>query len=84
LSCLTNRADVIADSARHFRVGRRVLHIAQLALGINDHPQFWESIVGRVASDGPPEENLPGLSRFVSETPISGPGRGRSRVWLRL
>lgn len=84
LSDLDNSPELIAEASVRFAVAARVAHVARLGQATDDHGEFW----GRILSALPPtkteeEDFLPGVSRLVSETRISGLGRGPSRVWLR-
>ena len=84
LSDLDNSPERIASAAGELGVTGRVAYIARLGL-VNDlHPAFWQSLLSALPStESTEQEFLPGLSRLVSETRISGAGRGPVRVWLR-
>ena len=80
LSDLSNRMDVLAAAAAIFGVERRIGYVVRLALEHDSEKAFWSDL-GELFPDST-DEDLPGLSRFVSETRE----RGRMeliRTWLR-
>lgn len=84
LSDLGNTPELIVAAARQLGVAGRVAHLAQLALSADVHPEFWNRV--RTALPGPSADEqdfLPGVSRLVAETRLSGPGKGPARTWLR-
>lgn len=84
LSDLSNAPASIAAAAARLGVAGRVVHIARLALTAADYPEFWRNILAGLPDVEPNEpEFLPGLSRFASETRLSGPRSGPVRLWLR-
>lgn len=77
-----NRPEVLSRAADYFGVRDRVRHIIDLGLAHDETPVFWTKLAALfppVAAD----DELPGLSRFVSESPLGGRGRGPVRIWLR-
>ena len=85
LSDAGNSPGAIGAAAVAFGVEGRVAHIAKLALKVGDQPDFWQAVLAGLppADDAFEAGFLPGISRFRSECPITGPGRGPSLVWLR-
>jgi hypothetical protein len=84
LSDLANSPELIAAAAKQLAVTDRVAHIARLGLAEDAHPGFWEQVQAALPEHRIGKEDfLPGVSRLVAETPLSGPGRGRARIWLR-
>jgi len=84
LSDLGNDGKLIAAAADKIGVGARVAHIADLALTTDDHPAFWTPLRHALPYPLSGEEDfLPGVSRLVSETRRSAPGKGAAHVWLR-
>lgn len=84
LSDLGNSPDVIAIAAEQLGVCSRVAHITRVALANDNHPEFWERVQAALPSQSIAEQDfLPGVSRLVSETRLSGLGKGPRRVWLR-
>jgi hypothetical protein len=80
-----NSPKKIGSAAAAFGVEGRVSHIAKLALTADNRPDFWNAVLGTLpAMDDVSEASfLPGISRLRSETHMTGPGQGRSLVWLR-
>jgi len=83
LSDLGNSVVRIRDAANYFGVAHRVAHIARLGLKFDTHPEFWATLLDLIVAHASEAEFLPGVSRFVSETRMSGFGRGPAREWLR-
>lgn len=85
LSDLGNSAQIIAEAVGILSVTSRVAHIAQLALSADDHPDYWRNLLAALPPIKADKEagSLPGVSRLVSETRMTGLGRGAQRVWLR-
>lgn len=85
LSDLGNSPRLIAEAANYFWVSYRVAHIARLGLEADSHADFWVALLSLLPDEHMPEEDafLPGLSRVVSETGKTGPGRTPLRLWLR-
>lgn len=84
LSDLENSPEMIAAAAEQMDVAGRVAHIVRLGLSADVHPEFWAAVrvaLHDVAADE--EDFLPGLSRLVAETRLSGPEKGPVRTWLR-
>jgi len=84
LSDLGNSPELIAVAAEQLGVTSRVAHLVRLGLSADVHPEFWDRM--RVALPGLAAEEqdfLPGVSRLVAETRLSGPGKGPARTWLR-
>lgn len=84
LSDLGNSPESIAAAAEHFGVTGRVAHIARLGLSADVHPEFWERVQAALPTLSIEEDDfLPGVSRLVAETRLSGHGKGPARTWLR-
>lgn len=83
LSDLGNSARRIGEAADYFGVAHRVAHIARLALEADTHPDYWTTLLALLPAAEAETEFLPGVSRFVSETRMTGFGGGPARVWLR-
>lgn len=85
LSDAGNSPDMIGAAAAALGVESRVTHIAKLALKADNRPDFWEAVLASIpAADNASEAGfLPGITRFRCESPMTGLGRGPSRVWLR-
>ena len=85
LSDLGNSPQIIAEAVSILNVTSRVAHIAQQALSADDHPDYWRNLLAVLPAIEVSRETsfLPGVSRLVSETRITGLGRGAQRVWLR-
>lgn len=84
LSDLLNDPQQMAKAATKFGVVSRLTHIARMALEVQDSPDCWRAVLACLPTTIDLEAGfLPGASRFRSESPITGPGRGPSRVWLR-
>lgn len=84
LSDLGNAPELIAAAAEELGVAGRVAHLARLGSSADGHPEFWAAL--RTALPGVAAEEqdfLPGVSRLVAETRVSGPGKGPARTWLR-
>lgn len=84
LSDLGNSPELIAAAAEQLGVAGRVAHIVRLGLSTDVHPEFWTAV--QAALPGPATEEqdfLPGVSRLVAETRLSGPGESPVRTWLR-
>jgi hypothetical protein len=84
LSDLGNSPELIAVAAGQFGVTGRVAHLARLGLSADVHPEFWGPL--QAALSGLPvgeQDFLPGVSRLVAETRLSGPGKGPEVTWLR-
>lgn len=85
LSDLGNDPKLIADAAEQLGVTGRLAHLVGLGLAVDQHPDFWNRIRSAMAASGGAEEQdfLPGVSRFVWESRLGGPGLGPVRGWLR-
>lgn len=84
LSDLENSPELIAAAAAQLRVTARVAHIARLGVKVDSHPEFWDRVLKALRDQSPGESDfLPGVSRLVAETRLSGPGKGGARTWLR-
>lgn len=86
LSDLENFPTIMAAAAANFGVTSRLKHVCQVALGADDHPEFWNAVCALLPpTDGKSEsEFLPGVSRFALETTVPNPNGLKSvRVWLR-
>jgi len=85
LSDLGNSPQIIAEASDGLSVASRVAHVAQVALSTDDHPEYWRNLLAALPPIKANKEtsHLPGVSRFVSETRMTGLGRGALRVWLR-
>jgi hypothetical protein len=85
LSDTGNSPILIAEFAHLLEVSARVAHIARLGLEFDSFPTYWQSVLDHLRH-GVNTGNgvfLPGPSRLYSESPLTGHGRERSRVWLR-
>lgn len=82
LSDLGNSPELIAEAAEKFGVSERVGYVVRLALAADDQHAYWQKLLPYFPSSNS-QGDLPGLSRLVSETRLSGAGRGAVRVWLR-
>jgi hypothetical protein len=82
LSDLGNQPDAIAGAAEYFGVSDRVGYIVRLGLAYDHERQFWENLRPLFQETAVPQV-LPGPSRLISETRMSGLNRGPIRVWLR-
>lgn len=79
-----NSAELIAAAAGRLHVTVRVAHIARVGLKVDSHPEFWDRVLQALRDPSPAEsEFLPGVSRLVAETRLSGSGKGAARTWLR-
>lgn len=84
LSDLANRPESIVAAAHHFGVLARVAHLIRLGAVADEHREYWQPLLTLLSTDGRSEEDfLPGRSRLVVETRLSGPGRGPESRWLR-
>lgn len=84
LGDLGNAPELIAAAAERFGVTGRVAHIARLGVTEDLHAEFWAQVLVALPAGLPEEQDfLPGVSRLVAETRLSGPGKGPARVWLR-
>jgi hypothetical protein len=84
LSDLENSPELIGAAAEQLGVAGRVAHIARLGLSADVHPQFWAAVQAALPGWAAEEQDfLPGVSRLVAETRLSGPGGGLVRTWLR-
>lgn len=84
LGDLGNLPARIALAAKRLDVVGRVAHIAALGCAVDHHAGFWREVLAGLPAASPAEKDyLPGISRLVSETRMSGLGRGPVRVWLR-
>lgn len=84
LSDLGNEPKLIAAAAKQLGVSGRVAHLVGLGLAADKHQEFWERIGVALADQRAEEQDfLPGVSRLVTETRLSGAGKGPARVWLR-
>jgi len=86
LGDLGNSPAKIAEAAAFFGVTSRLIHIARLALSINDHPSYWTKIRNACPQAFITDEEssfLPGLSRLTMETWSYSPPRKLIRTWLR-
>jgi hypothetical protein len=84
LSDLGNSPELIAVAAEQLGVTGRVAHLVQLGLSADVHPEFWDRLRAALPGLAPEEQDfLPGVSRLVAETRLSGPGKGPVRTWLR-
>lgn len=84
LSDLSNTPELIAAAAKELHVTGRVAHIAQVGLQADEHPDFWNHVLGGLPHARNTElDFLPGVSRLVAETRRSGPRQGPVRTWLR-
>ena len=81
LSDLSNRKDVLAAAAAIFGVERRIGYVVGLALEHDGEKTFWSDLhqLFPEATD----EELPGLSRLVSETGVQRGRKELIRTWLR-
>lgn len=89
LSASQNNTDIIISEAIRLNVQNRLSHIAKLAISYKDNMSFWERIIAGVGDlellpADQPEGLFPGLSRFISETRMSGFGRGPVGQWLKI
>lgn len=82
LSDRSNQPAAIAGAADYFGVGARVGHVVRLGLAHDDGPEFWREMLP-LFPDAANADVLPGPSRLVSETRLSGLNRGPVRIWLR-
>lgn len=84
LSDLGNSPELIATAAEELGVAGRVAHVVRLALSADVHPEFWSAVRTALPDLAADEQDfLPGVSRLVAETRVSGPGKGPARTWLR-
>jgi hypothetical protein len=84
LSDLGNSPGQIAIAAGQLQVIPRVAHIVLLGLAEDKHPEYWTKIRKLLPELSPVEQDfLPGMSRLMTETKLSGPGKGPERIWLR-
>ena len=84
LSDKWNSPELIAAAAAALKVADRVAHIARLGLVGDTLPEFWRAVLACLPMTNNTEGDfLPGLSRFRSETHMTGLGRGPSFTWLR-
>lgn len=84
LSDLGNSPELIAAAAEQLGVAGRIAHIVRLGLSADVHPEFWASVQAALPGSVAEEQDfLPGVSRLVTETRLSGPGKGPVRTWLR-
>lgn len=84
LSDLGNSAELIAAAAEELGVAGRVAHVVRLGLSADVHPEFWTLVRAALPELAADEQDfLPGVSRLVTETRLSGPGKGPGRTWLR-
>jgi hypothetical protein len=84
LSDLGNSPELIAAAAEQLGVSGRVAHIVWLGLSADVHPEFWASVRVALPELAAREQDfLPGVSRMVAETRLSGPGEGPTLTWLR-
>ena len=84
LSDLENSPELIGAAAEQLGVAGRVAHLARLGLSADVHPQFWAAVQAALPGWAAEEQDfLPGVSRLVAETRLSGPGGGLVRTWLR-
>jgi len=82
LSDLNNQPISIASAAEYFGVADRVGYVVRVGLAHDDKREFWEHLrllFPRMSDSG----LLPGPSRLMSETRMSGEHRGPVRIWLR-
>lgn len=82
LSDRSNQPAAIADAAAYFGVSDRVGYVVRLGLAHDDTPDFWRKMLPLFPKAANPD-SLPGPSRLVSETRLSGGNRGPVRIWLR-
>lgn len=84
LGDLANSPQQIAAAADWFGVVDRVAHIARIGSAADEERKFWQQVLKALpAQPGTDRDFLPGVSRLVAETRVSGPGGGPARVWLR-
>ena len=84
LSDLENSPELIAVAAEQLGVTGRVAHLVRLGLSADGHPDFWNRLRAALSGLAAEEQDfLPGVSRLVAETRLSGPGKGPARTWLR-
>ena len=84
LSDLGNAPELVAAAAAQLGVSSRVAHLVRLALTADEHPEYWNPLLAALDQQPATEGDfLPGVSRLVTETRLSGFGRGAARVWLR-
>lgn len=84
LGDLGNSPEKIAIAADRLGVLGRVAHIARIGSAADEHRELWQRILKALPEATCADRDfLPGVSRLVSETRISGAGRGPARVWLR-
>lgn len=84
LSKLSNDPAEIGRYAKAFGVEDRIRHVAETAISVGDHYDFWKGIIeslGRVEMGA--RDRLPGFSRFMSLSGVVRPGQPRRNVWLR-
>ncbi len=82
LSDLNNQPGAISAAADYFDVAGRVGYVVCVGLACDSAHGFWE----RLKPLFPQADDcglLPGPSRLVSETRMSGRFRGPVRIWLR-
>lgn len=83
LSDLDNNPHRIREAAIRFGVTGRAVYLAELGLAADHHPEFWSAILQALPSGAEESAFLPGVSRLTSTSPLMGPGRPSSCVWLR-
>lgn len=85
LSKLSNDAGEIGRRAQALGVEDRIRHVAEIAISVGDHPDFWKGIVESLGErvEMNERERLPGHSRFMSLSGVGRPGQMRQNVWLR-
>ena len=82
LSDFNNRPSAVSNAADYFGVADRVGYVARVGLAHDNALEFWEHL--EPLFPGSDDSGLlPGPSRFVSETRMSGRLRGPVRIWLR-
>lgn len=84
LGDLGNAPELIAAAAQRLGVTGRLAHLARLGVTEDRHAEFWTQVLAALPAGLAEEQDfLPGVSRLVAETRLSGPGKGAGRVWLR-
>jgi hypothetical protein len=82
LSDVNNDPEAIAAAAEYFGVRDRVAHIVHLGLEYDQSQPFWQKL-SPLFSKTTAHEDLPGLSRLVSETRMTPNKGGPLQIWLR-
>ncbi len=82
LSDLNNQPSVVSNAADYFGVADRIGYAVRVGLKYDNAREFWEQM--KPLFPGSDDTGLlPGPSRLVSETRVSGWLRGPVRIWLR-